>query len=80
MPNRLRLTDISVRALKPAAAQTTFWDDTLPAFGIRVGRRSKAFIVIRDGVKSTGMKPHARKMTAHQMWDVVNYVRSIAAH
>jgi len=36
--------------------------------------------VIRDGVKSTGMKPHARKMTAHQMWDVVNYVRSIAAH
>jgi len=38
------------------------------------------FVVIRDGVKSTGMKPHARKMTAHQMWDVVNYVRSIAAH
>ena len=35
------------------------------------------FTVIRDGVKSTGMKPFARKMTTHQLWDVVNYVRSI---
>ena len=35
------------------------------------------FTVIRDGVKSTGMKPFARKMTTHQLWDVVNYVRSL---
>lgn len=33
--------------------------------------------VIRDGIKSTGMKPFGRKMTIHQLWDVVNYVRSI---
>jgi mono/diheme cytochrome c family protein len=33
--------------------------------------------VIRDGVKSTGMKPFARKMTPHQLWDVVNYLRSL---
>lgn len=38
------------------------------------------FTVIRDGVKSTGMKPFARKLTTHQIWDVVNYVRSLAAH
>jgi mono/diheme cytochrome c family protein len=38
------------------------------------------FTVIRDGVKNTGMKPYARKLTTHQIWDVVNYVRSIAAH
>jgi len=38
------------------------------------------FVVIRDGVKSTGMKPYARKITTHQIWDVVNYVRSLAAH
>src|SRR6478672_2443003 len=38
------------------------------------------FTVIRDGVKSTGMKPYARKLTTHQLWDVVNYVRSLAAH
>jgi mono/diheme cytochrome c family protein len=38
------------------------------------------FVVIRDGVKNTGMKPYARKMTAHQMWDVVNYLRSIGPH
>ena len=38
------------------------------------------FVVIRDGVKNTGMKPYARKMTAHQMWNVVNYLRSIGPH
>ena len=35
------------------------------------------FTVIRDGVKDTGMKAFASKMTTHQIWDVVNYVRSI---
>lgn len=38
------------------------------------------FVVIRDGVRNTGMKPYARKMTTHQMWDVVNYLRSIGPH
>jgi len=38
------------------------------------------FTVIRDGVKNTGMKPYARKMTAHQVWDVVNFLRSIGPH
>jgi mono/diheme cytochrome c family protein len=35
------------------------------------------FTVLRDGVRNTGMKPYARKLTARQMWSVVNYVRSI---
>ena len=35
------------------------------------------FVVIRDGVKNSGMKPYARKLAARQMWDVVNYLRSI---
>jgi mono/diheme cytochrome c family protein len=35
------------------------------------------FTVIRGGVKSTGMKPFSRKLTTHQLWDVVNYVRSL---
>jgi mono/diheme cytochrome c family protein len=35
------------------------------------------FVVIRDGVKGTGMKSFAKKMTTHQMWDVINYIRSI---
>src|SRR5438270_13548757 len=38
------------------------------------------FVVVRDGVKNSGMKPYARKLTAHQIWDVVNYVRSIGPH
>jgi mono/diheme cytochrome c family protein len=35
------------------------------------------FTVIRDGVKTTAMKPYGKKLTTHQLWDVVNYVRSI---
>jgi mono/diheme cytochrome c family protein len=35
------------------------------------------FTVIRNGVKATGMKPYRHKMTTHQLWDVVNYVRSL---
>jgi mono/diheme cytochrome c family protein len=35
------------------------------------------FVVIRDGVKQTGMKAFGSRMTTHQMWDVVNYLRSI---
>jgi mono/diheme cytochrome c family protein len=35
------------------------------------------FTVIRDGVKDTGMKGFASRMTTHQIWDVVNYLRSI---
>ena len=35
------------------------------------------FTVIRDGVKGTGMKSFSKKLTVHQIWDVINYVRSI---
>ncbi len=35
------------------------------------------FTVIRDGVKGTEMKPFGKKMTTHQLWDVVNFIRSI---
>jgi mono/diheme cytochrome c family protein len=35
------------------------------------------FTVIQHGVKGTGMKAFAKKLTVHQTWDVVNYVRSI---
>lgn len=35
------------------------------------------FKVIHDGAPKTGMKPYGRKLTEHQIWDVVNYIRSI---
>lgn len=42
----LHLTDIAVQRLKSDGAQTTYWDDALPAFGIRVGRRNKTWVVM----------------------------------
>ena len=35
------------------------------------------FTLIHDGAKGTGMKAYGRKLTTHQIWDAVNYVRSI---
>lgn len=35
------------------------------------------FTVIRDGVKGTDMKPWAKKLTTNQMWDLVNYIRTL---
>ncbi len=35
------------------------------------------FKVIHDGVSQTGMKPFGRKLTQHEIWDVINYIRSI---
>jgi cbb3-type cytochrome c oxidase subunit III len=35
------------------------------------------FTVVKDGVKGTPMKSFNSKMTTHEIWDVVNYVRSI---
>ena|SRR5256885_14950152 len=35
------------------------------------------YLVIHDGAKNTGMKAFGKKLTPHQIWDVVNYIRSI---
>ena len=37
------------------------------------------FAVVRDGIKGTGMKSFAKKMSAHQIWDVINYVHTLAS-
>jgi mono/diheme cytochrome c family protein len=35
------------------------------------------FAVIRNGVKDTGMKAYSSRMTEHELWDVVNYIRTL---
>ncbi|HEY7288932.1 MAG TPA: c-type cytochrome [Vicinamibacterales bacterium] len=36
------------------------------------------FAVIKDGVKGTGMRSFNSKLTEHQMWDVINYIHTLA--
>src|SRR3954467_5306967 len=36
------------------------------------------YAVIHDGVKDTGMKGFASRMTEHELWDLINYVRSLS--
>ncbi len=35
------------------------------------------FTVIKNGVKGTDMKPFGKKLTTDQIWNLVNYIRSI---
>src|SRR5215467_10373989 len=46
---RVRLTDITISKLAHQKAQVTYWDESLPAFGVRVGARRKTFIVVMNG-------------------------------
>jgi integrase len=44
---RLKLTDLAIQHFKFQHPQVTYWDTMLPAFGVRVGSRSKTFIVMQ---------------------------------
>ncbi len=46
---KLRLTDLSLQSLKVPA---TYWDELLPAFGVRVGKSRKTFIVMRGRTRT----------------------------
>jgi hypothetical protein len=46
---RVRLTDLSISKLSQSKVRVTYWDDSLPAFGVRVGARRKTFIVVVNG-------------------------------
>lgn len=46
MPTIL-LTDVVVKALKPSATYVTYWCTKTPAFGLRVGKRTKTWTVMR---------------------------------
>ena len=40
---------------------------------------SEIFAVIRSGVPKSAMKGFASKMTEHEIWDVINYLRSLGS-
>jgi integrase len=61
VPGKIHFTDLALRALPFTDAQVTYWDQSLPAFGLRVGKRSKTFIVIRDGGRRAKIGDFARK-------------------
>jgi hypothetical protein len=48
---KLHLTDLSVRSLKPKGPQRTYWDDTTPGFGVRVGKNAKTWTVMRGAAR-----------------------------
>jgi hypothetical protein len=63
----MRLTEISVRALKGSDTYTTYFDDTLPGFGIRVGKRSRTFIVLRGKQRQRVFNAAALVLTHYRL-------------
>jgi len=43
------------------------------------GSDGEIFTVIRDGSKGTGMRGYASRMKTEDIWNVVNYLKSLAA-
>src|SRR4029450_6004870 len=51
MPTQ-RFTDKMLKGLKPTSSgQVDYWDELLPGFGVRVGKKSKSFFV---GIRING--------------------------
>jgi RHS repeat-associated protein len=48
VPKHVKFTDLTLRALREPGS---YWDESLPAFGLRVGKRAKTFIVVREGAR-----------------------------
>src|SRR5947209_15330878 len=48
----LSLTDLSIKSLK-SDTRTDFWDAKIPSFGVRVGPRSKTFILKQGNSRQT---------------------------
>jgi len=69
----ISLTDITIQHLKPTDGQVIYWDTNLPAFGLRVSPRSKAFVVkVGNRVRTLGRYPDlalkgARLKAKHEM-------------
>jgi integrase len=60
---KLTLSDLIIRKLK----QGLYWDAATPAFGIRVGKRKKTFLVVKNGSKQAlGHYPHLTLAKARQ--------------
>ncbi len=46
MPH-VRLTDLAIQRLPSSDTFVTYWDEALPSFGIRCGKRSRTFVCVR---------------------------------
>jgi len=65
----MRLTDISIQRLKPKDKQYTVYDSQLANFGVRVGKRSKSFIIKvgkTRSIKTIGKYPSISLKKARQ--------------
>src|SRR5437879_4330417 len=44
---QIHLTDLAIQRLPASDSYVTYWDQALPAFGIRIGKRSRTFVIMK---------------------------------
>src|SRR5262245_62107168 len=63
---RLKLTDLAISKLPFKHPQYTAWDALLPSFGVRIGSRSKTFIVMTGTARKRITLGSYPTMTLHK--------------
>jgi hypothetical protein len=43
----LHLTDLAIQRLPASESYVTYWHQQLPAFGIRIGKRRRTFVIMK---------------------------------
>jgi hypothetical protein len=51
--SKLHMTDVVVSQLQESG---TYWDETTPGFGIRVGKNRKTWVIMRGPTARTGAR------------------------
>jgi hypothetical protein len=77
---RLELTDLAIQNFKFQHPQVTYWDTMLPAFGVRVGSRSKTFIVMHGQARkrqTAGRYPSLKLSDARELAKAVRLFGNI---
>ena len=65
----MKLTDLTIQKLNPRESQYTVFDEQIPGFGIRIGARTKSFIVMYGQsrrLKTLGRYPNISLKTARE--------------
>ncbi|HET9233864.1 MAG TPA: hypothetical protein VFP10_06975, partial [Candidatus Eisenbacteria bacterium] len=65
---RLKLTDLAIQHLEFQHPQVTWWVTLLPAFGVRVGSRSKTFIVMHGKARKRQTLGVAASLATSVRW------------
>jgi Arm domain-containing DNA-binding protein/integrase-like protein len=75
LQKRFRFTDLSLRTLALTEATSYVWDTHTPGLGLRIGKRTKTFLLIKADRKrlTLGKFPHLSLLDARKRHAAIRY-------